>query len=58
MSNGVVVRELLCGRENPSLSPPKDFGFSDKCCCNMSDYNHTTFPLDALGLYGERFVES
>ncbi len=37
---------LWCiGWGNPSSSPPLEFGFGDKCCCNLSDYNHATFSL-------------
>ena len=57
-SYGVVVSALCCDWKNPSSSPPIDFEFGNKCYCNLSDYNHASFPLVALGLYGGRFVES
>ncbi len=47
VSHGVVVS----GWESQSSSLPIDFEFGGKHCCNLSDYNDATFPLDGQGLY-------
>ncbi len=42
VSHSVVVSALRCGWVNTSSSPPFEFELGDKCCCNLSNYNHAT----------------
>ena len=45
--HGVVVS----GWESQSSCLSKDSEFGGKHCCNLSDHNHATFPLDGPELY-------